>query len=92
LEIRSLSLTNDFFELKAFILFLKWQLNSNRNFELAQSYMNVFLRIHGSLVTDNEDLAGMLENLITTQKATWQRLQKSIHYSLCLVDFCRNTF
>ena len=50
LEIRSLSLLNDLFELKSFISFIKAELISNKNFELVQTFMSVFLQV-GSLFT-----------------------------------------
>jgi len=45
LEIRSLSLLNDFYEFKVFLTFLESELSKNKNFELVQAFLNVFLTV-----------------------------------------------
>jgi len=92
LEIRSLSLANNMKEVMLFLEFLQNQLVSNRNFELVQSFLNVFLKIHGSLISENEEITSKFEELIEKQKEAWQRLQDNLHHTLCLIDFCRNVY
>ena len=44
-EIRSLSPMDDLEQFKAFIVFILSQIETNRNFEITQAYLNVFLQV-----------------------------------------------
>ncbi|KAL1123325.1 hypothetical protein AAG570_002411 [Ranatra chinensis] len=62
-------------------------LSSNRNFELAQSYLALFLKVHGLSVAGNRALHGYLRDTLSeTQKKSWERLQDDIMYCTCVVD------
>ena len=54
-ELRSMSLDNDLAEPRYFLGAIECLLRQKRDFELAEAYLNLFLRIHGDLLVANPD-------------------------------------
>ncbi|GJJ76415.1 U3 small nucleolar RNA-associated protein 21 [Entomortierella parvispora] len=54
-ELRSMSLDNDLAEPRYFLEAIECLLRQRRDFELAEAYLNLFLRIHGDLLVANPD-------------------------------------
>ncbi|KAF2724501.1 Utp21-domain-containing protein [Polychaeton citri CBS 116435] len=62
IEIRSLKPDNNGVnELIAFVHASTWLIGQRTEFELAQAWMNVFLRLHGDAVMEDEDLRAAIE-------------------------------
>eukprot|EP00045_Choanoeca_perplexa_P015567 m.197790 g.197790 ORF g.197790 m.197790 type:complete len:898 (+) comp17026_c0_seq4:772-3465(+) len=90
LEIRSLSEANDLEQMEWFIAFLVHSLSSQRNFELAQAYMDVFLTCHGQVLGRSERLRPQLEALSELQDECWLKLDSQYQNALCMIEFFRS--
>lgn len=71
--------------LKQFLLMLNIMLKSNRNFELAQSYLSLFLKSHTKVVSSNEELREVLHSVEEAAMQAWARLQNNLLYNICIV-------
>jgi U3 small nucleolar RNA-associated protein 21 len=87
LEIRTL-VTID--HLRTFLHALDQRLRSRRDFEVVQTFQNVFLRMHGDVAIANEELLPSLEALRRTQKQESERLFDLIASSLGTLSFIRD--
>jgi len=86
LEIRSLvSIEN----LQSFMVALTQRLRSRRDFEVVQTYQNLFLRIHGEVLVANPELLETMERLLSVQKAESERVLDLVTSSLGTLDFVR---
>ncbi|KIY00840.1 uncharacterized protein Z520_03506 [Fonsecaea multimorphosa CBS 102226] len=86
LEIRSLSLS----EMPGFVDFLTHQLRQRKAFELVNTWMSVFLRVHGDFVGEVEDLR---EKVVEWRKAMVEeetRLSELVGYTRGVVEFLRS--
>jgi len=88
LEIRSLATVQD---LSLFLGALSQRLKSRRDFEAVQTYLNLFLRVHGELLVSNPELRNVLEALLSLQKQESSRLLDSIASCLGTLAFVRDT-
>ncbi|KAL4811574.1 Utp21 specific WD40 associated putative domain-containing protein [Aspergillus unguis] len=92
LEIRSLDLQvrGDQSEMSAFILALSDLLASKRDFELANAWMTVFLKIHSDVVAACSDSDNAADTKLKDSLATWSRVQQTEIQRLSgLVGYCR---
>ncbi|KAG9318708.1 hypothetical protein JVU11DRAFT_804 [Chiua virens] len=88
IELRSL-VTLD--HLRQFILALKQRLQSHKDFEAVQTLQNVFLRMHGDILLDNEELLSEMENLLNIQEKESERVLELVASSLGTLGFVRDT-
>ncbi|BGP08590.1 rRNA-processing protein utp21 [Rhodotorula toruloides] len=86
LEIRSLSSIP---HLEAFLHALLARLRSHRDFEACQTFLAVFLRIHGDILIANPETKGPLEAIAEQQKKEAERLIDLTHYNLGTLAFLR---
>ncbi|KAK7486461.1 hypothetical protein BaRGS_00022262 [Batillaria attramentaria] len=77
-------------ELEGFLDFVLHVIDSNKDFEIMQAYLGLFLKIHGEDLSASTHLADKMEEVLKAQSATWKRLQFSINESLCLVNYLRS--
>lgn len=68
-----------------FLLMINVMLNSNRDFELAQSYLSLFLKTHTNVISQNESLRNTLKTVEETATQAWSRLQSHLLYDICVV-------
>ncbi|KAH9857144.1 Utp21-domain-containing protein [Lenzites betulinus] len=87
LELRSL-VTLD--ALQMFLAALTARLHSHRDFEAVQTYMNVFLRMHGDVLAENVELQRDLETLSEAQRKESERLLELLAASLGTLGFVRD--
>lgn len=76
------------------VLFLKMIIqvcDSKRNFDVIQSYLNVFLKIHGEALSTDPEAQLVLLKVKSTINTTWTTLQDKFQHSLCLIQFMKNT-
>ncbi|CAG5046600.1 unnamed protein product [Parnassius apollo] len=71
--------------MRHFLVMLETMLKSNRDFELAQSYLSLFLKTHTKTISQNEDLRNTLESVEESAAQTWSRLQSHLFYNICVV-------
>ena len=88
LEIRSLA---TLWDLSLFLRALSQRLKSRRDFEAVQTFLNLFLRVHGELLVSNPELRTDLEALLSLQRQESSRLLDSIASCLGTLAFVRDT-
>lgn len=67
-----------------FMKMIEYMFDSNLNFELAQSYLAVFLREHGRLCIENATLRTHLRLIEDAQEGSWSRLEKKLIYGIAV--------
>ena len=88
LELRSLVSLDS---MQMFLRALAHRLRSHRDFEAVQTFMNVFLRIHGDVLASNAELQQDLETLAEAQRKESERLLELLASSLGTLGFVRDT-
>lgn len=68
-----------------FLKCIEYMLKSNKDFELAQSYLAVFLKFNGNVITEHELLRNYLPNVQCCLSVTWERLQEKLLYNICVI-------
>ncbi|KAL4870158.1 hypothetical protein BDV12DRAFT_62187 [Aspergillus spectabilis] len=92
LEIRSLDpqVKEGHSELSAFVLALTSRLVSKRDFELANAWMAVFLRVHSDVVATCSEPGEASDNGLRDALGVWNRVQQTEIQRLAgLVGYCR---
>ncbi|KAH7889440.1 Utp21 specific WD40 associated putative domain-containing protein [Phlebopus sp. FC_14] len=88
IELRTLATLE---HLHQFLYALQRRLQSHRDFEAVQTLQNVFLRMHGDAIIENEELQSELEELLETQKRESNRVLELLSSSLGTLSFVRDT-
>ncbi|RIB16195.1 Utp21 specific WD40 associated putative domain-containing protein [Gigaspora rosea] len=89
-ELRTLSLDNNFEDLRVFLDAIKSRLKSKKDFELVQAYLNHFLKIYGDIISGNHELLGSnIESILNEHKKEWSRIDELLHYNNCILEFFR---
>ncbi|KAI9750625.1 MAG: hypothetical protein M4579_006394 [Chaenotheca gracillima] len=91
LEIRSLDPTESSSELVNFIQALTSRLRQKMDYELVQTWLNVFLRLHGDLVETTEGLVEALREWRLEQEREAQRLGSLTGYCSGVISFLRSS-
>ncbi|EEC05019.1 WD-repeat protein, putative [Ixodes scapularis] len=65
-------------------------LRSRRDFELIQSYLGLFLKIHADALASEAEFREVLESLSKEQQASWMKLEATFNQSLCIVNYLRS--
>lgn len=86
LEIRSLTLD----EMPLFVRALTQQLRLRKYFELVNTWMSVFLRLHGDFVSEVEDLVVAVSAWRTAMESEEKRLSQLVGYTRGVVEFLRS--
>ncbi|GAA5820800.1 hypothetical protein JCM11251_003166 [Rhodosporidiobolus azoricus] len=86
LEIRSLTTLP---HLNAFLSALLGRLHAKRDFEAVQTFLAVFLRIHGDVLIQNVETREVLLKIQKEQKKEAERLIDLTHYNLGTLAFLR---
>lgn len=76
--------------LDQFMKMLMDMLESNRNFEMVQTYLAVFLREHGTEIVKYRTLRNNLAVIQSLNAAGWTRLEDKLMYGLGVVGALRN--
>ncbi|KAJ5073618.1 wd repeat-containing protein [Anaeramoeba ignava] len=87
LELRSFNLFDDYQELKLFMRFILSELQTNRNFELLQAYLDLFLKIYGNLIIQEPELAKLAKQIQSIQKEKLESLLSLVQQNFCLISF-----
>lgn len=88
IEIQSLSLDMKLSTsiMLQFMKMIKFMLEKNQNFELAQAYLAIFLKTHGTFIQKEKDLWKFLEELQQVQLNNWSVIQEILFYNLSVVQ------
>ncbi|XP_054162856.1 WD repeat-containing protein 36-like [Oppia nitens] len=73
-----------------FLESLETGLKTYRDFELIQSYLSLFLKIHVEDIVINEKLKTLANSLSETSDQLWDRLSNEFNKSLCLTNYLRS--
>ncbi|GFO27669.1 WD repeat-containing protein 36 [Plakobranchus ocellatus] len=73
-----------------FLEFIESTLQTNKDFELAHSYLALFLKVHGEELSSKPELSSLLEKLSSTQFQSWQRVEELLQKSLGMVSYLRS--
>jgi len=88
LEIRSLK---NLEEINLSLMAFQRRLLSHKDFEAVETLINLFLRIHGEILVNNEELVSSLQDLLDVQKRESSRVLELISSSLGILSFVRDT-
>lgn len=91
IEIRQLAgdLEGDVEVLGAFLRFALARLRAREDFELVQSYLQLFVTVHGPTLAAAADLAPAMSELLDEQRDAWCHLDGLLQHSLCILNFLR---
>ncbi|KAM3966934.1 WD repeat-containing protein 36 [Aphomia sociella] len=68
-----------------FLMMLNVMFASNRDFELAQSYLSLFMKTHSKAISDNELLRNTLISVEDSVTRAWSKLENELLYNMCVV-------
>ncbi|XP_039750603.1 WD repeat-containing protein 36 [Pararge aegeria] len=71
--------------MKHYLRMIDVLLKSNKDFELAQSYLSLYLKVHTKTISENEDLRKTLESVEESASQAWSKLQSHLLYNICVV-------
>ena len=86
LEIRSLTLS----EMPTFVQALTAQLRLRKDFELVNTWMSVFLRVHGDFISEVEDIRDVVMEWKEVMVEEERRLGKLVGFTKGVVEFLRS--
>jgi U3 small nucleolar RNA-associated protein 21 len=91
-EIRSLSedMGGSVDLIEKFLNFILYLLSTKKNFELANSYLALLLKIHANTISLEDDLIRVLEQIKETQTLAWDNLKINFNKNLCLVSYLKS--
>ncbi|KAJ8961645.1 hypothetical protein NQ314_005897 [Rhamnusium bicolor] len=69
-----------------FLKCVEFMLKSNKDFELAEAYLGVFLKAHGTVIAQEDSLRSYLPNISSCHNVAWNRLQEKLLYDICVVQ------
>lgn len=73
-----------------FMKMVQFMFNTNGNFELAQTFLGIFLKCHGRTVAETGELKTELKELQEAQSKGWSILEEKLLYGLGVVASLRN--
>ncbi|KAG8713637.1 hypothetical protein FRC08_013011 [Ceratobasidium sp. 394] len=85
-ELRSLSSLTD---LSLFLHALAQRLKSHRDFEAVQTYLAVFLRLHGDVLMEHDELMERIKDLAVVHKQESERITELVDAGLGKLGFVR---
>lgn len=71
--------------LKQFMNMLDVVLKTNRDFELVQSYLSLFLKTHTKVISESAELRDLLDSIEQSATDAWTKLQNYLMYNICVV-------
>lgn len=73
-----------------FMQMIEFMLKTNLNFELAQTYLGVFLKAHSRTIVEHIELRDYLVYIEEAQARGWKVLEDKLMYGIGVVDTLRN--
>lgn len=73
-----------------FMKMIETMFRRKSDFELAQSYLGIFLKVHDTLITNDMQLVSQLKRLQDLQEKTWKNLEQNFLYCLSVINYMRN--
>ncbi|EZA48352.1 WD repeat-containing protein 36 [Ooceraea biroi] len=85
-EIQSLSLSEDPELVLQFMKMLRHMMERQTDFELSQAYLAVFLKWHGTAISESKILRDYLREMQEVQTKNWLTLREKLFYNLSVVQ------
>lgn len=76
--------------MKDFLKMIVEMFQSNLYFELKQSYLALFLKIHEKTIVQEDSLGELLENVEAAQSSCWEKIEQNLLYGIGVVTNLRN--
>ncbi|MBN3310749.1 WDR36 protein, partial [Amia calva] len=76
--------------MRSFLRLIRSILDSRRDFDLAQAYLALFLKLHLKLLSQEPALLDEVERVSELLEATWRGLQAQFNQSLCLLGYMKS--
>ncbi|KAJ8034815.1 WD repeat-containing protein 36 [Holothuria leucospilota] len=76
--------------METFLKFLSSWLDTNRDFELVQAYICLFLKISGEEIADTPSLVALLQELFSKQQQSWTRIEGHFNRTMCLINYLKS--
>lgn len=73
-----------------FLKAVRWGLQTRRDFELVQSYLGLFLKIHADTLASEDAFQEELVSIADIQQSSWKDLEVAFNQSLCIVNYLRS--
>lgn len=91
-ELRGLSpeMGGDVRVMQSFLKMISSVLQSKKDFDLAQAWLALFLKLHLRLIAEHPDLMEEAESLSQQVKESWLSLQTLLHQNLCLLSYIKS--
>lgn len=91
-EIKSLSpMSGGSISLMAkFLEMITSMFNANNQFELAQAFLALCLKVHEQLISENRELIDMLDTVEKAQNESWKKIEEKLFYGIGVVSNLRN--
>lgn len=91
-ELRALSpdMGGDVGTMKSFLKMISCILKSKRDFDLAQAYLALFLKLHLRLISDEPELMEEAERVSAQLEETWMCIQTLLNQSICLLSYIKS--
>lgn len=92
IELRSLAPEGggSFLLLLNFLKMINHVILTNRDFEVTQAYLGLFLKLHGSTIATEFILRDFAQQLLKNQVATWERIETMFGQCQCIVSYLKN--
>ncbi|XP_053605696.1 WD repeat-containing protein 36 [Plodia interpunctella] len=71
--------------MRHFLEMINVMMTSNRDFELAQSYLSLFIKMHTKFIAEDEKLRNTLLSVEEKAAQSWAKLQSELLYDICVV-------
>nr|AAT68148.1 TA-WDRP-like [Danio rerio] len=91
-ELRALSpdMGGDVGVMKSFLKMISCILKSKKDFDLAQAYLALFLKLHLRLISDEPELMEEAEKVSAQLEETWMCIQTLLNQSICLLSYIKS--
>lgn len=73
-----------------FLQFILYILSTRKNFELANAYLGLLIKIHGDTIATDDELVNQLEKIKEMQSLAWDNLKLSLNKNLCIVSYLKS--
>nr|XP_039266834.1 WD repeat-containing protein 36-like [Styela clava] len=77
--------------MSAFLSFILSMLRSRRDFELVESYLGLFMKVHSEMISSDSTLLTYLREIEMEHKAAWDCLGKDIDQCVCLANYVKSS-
>ncbi|KAI9029391.1 Utp21 specific WD40 associated putative domain-containing protein [Hyaloraphidium curvatum] len=89
-EIRNLGPSGGLADFRGLLRAIRWSLDAGRDFEVPETLLNLFLKVHGDeLVANFAELREDMEAAKESHERTWGRVREGLNYARCLVGFAQ---